>query len=205
MLNDLDNLFSIDKTNIHLVGKVAARAYFEAGDFSYSSIEPSKQMKFLIKLMNLTFRISLKFGKVYAPTQKIEGVAAWLPYDKTNLSNWHYIRHGALSVVIGAGKEGRKQLMRYSNLANKKHKQHANFPHMYLYNLAIDPNHQGNGYASRLLKPMLAKLDENNLPCYLETHERNIPLYEHFGFELIEQISLPEFDENVWLMMRYSK
>ena len=205
MFNDLENLFRFDKTNIHQAGKVAAKAYFEADDFSNSPIDPSKQMKFLINLMNLTFRISQKFGWVYAPTKNIEGVAAWLPHDKTNLSNWHYIRNGALSVIIGPGKERRKQLMRYSNLANKKHKQHASFPHMYLYNLAIDPQHQGNGYASRLLTPMLAKLDENNLPCYLETHERNIPLYEHFGFELVEQISLPEFDEEVWLMMRYNK
>ena len=205
MFNDLENLFRFDKTNIRLAGKVAAKAYFEADDFSNSSMDSSKQMKFLINLMNLTFRISQKFGWVYAPTKNIEGVAAWLPHDKTNLSNWHYIRNGALSVIIGPGKERRKQLMRYSNLTNKKHKQHASFPHMYLYNLAIDPQHQGNGYASRLLTPMLAKLDEDNLPCYLETHERNIPLYEHFGFELVEQISLPEFDEEVWLMMRYNK
>ena len=205
MLNDLENLFRFDKTNIHLAGKVAARAYFEADDFSYASLDPSKQMKFLIKLMNLTYRISLKYGTVYAPTKNIEGVAGWLPHDKINLTNWHYIRNGALSVVISAGKEGRKQLMRYSNLAHKKHKQHANFPHMYLYNLAIDPDHQGNGYASRLLKPMFAKLDENNLPCYLETGERNISLYEHFGFELVEQINLPESDSTGWLMMRYSK
>jgi len=162
-------------------------------------------MKFLLKLMNLTFRISLKFGKVYAPTKNIEGVAAWLPHDKTNLSNWVYIRHGALPVVIGARKEGRKKLMLYSNLANKKHKQHANFPHMYLYNLAIDPKYQGKGYASRLLKPMLAKLDEKNLPCYLETHERNLVMYEHFGFELVEQISLPQFDNDILLMLRYNK
>ena len=205
MFNDLENLFRFDKTNIHQAGKVAAKAYFEADDFSNSSMDSSKQMKFLVNLMNLTFRISQKFGWVYAPTKNIEGVAAWLPHDKTNLSNWHYIRNGALSVIIGPGKERRKQLMRYSNLANKKHKQHASFPHMYLYNLAIDPQHQGNGYASRLLTPMFAKLDENNLPCYLETHERNIQLYEHFGFELVEQISLPEFDEEVWLMMRYNK
>ena len=205
MFNNLENLFRLDKTNIQLAGKVAARAYFEADDFTYSFIDSSKQMNFLIKLMNLTFRISLKYGAVYAPTKNIEGIAAWLPHDKINLSNWHYIRNGALSVVIGAGKEGRKHLMRYSSLANKKHKEHANFPHVYLYNLAIDPNHQGKGYASRLLKPMLAKLDENNLPCYLETHERNISLYEHFGFELLEQVFLPESDNGGWLMMRYSK
>ncbi|MBY8988143.1 MAG: GNAT family N-acetyltransferase [Candidatus Lokiarchaeota archaeon] len=205
MFNDLENLFRFDKTNIHLAGKVAARAYFEADDFSYSPKDSSKQMKFLTKLMNLTFRISLKFGKVYAPTKNIEGVAAWLPHDKINLSTWHYIRHGALSLVIGAGKGGLKKLIQYGNLASKKHKEHADFPHIYLYNLAIDPSHQGKGYASRLLKPMFTRLDEANLHCYLESHERNQSLYEHFGFDVVERISRPEYDYDMLLMLRNNK
>ena len=205
MLNDLDNLFKFDKTNIHLAGKVAAKAYFDADDFTISSKDPSKQMKYITKLMNLTFQISVKFGSVYAPSKNIEGVAAWLPHDKINLSIWQYIRHGALSVFFSAGKEGRKNLLRYPSMASKKHDQHANFPHMYLYNLAIDPVYQGQGYASRLLKPMLAKLDENKLPCYLESPERNVALYEHFGFEVVEHVATPEFDTEIWLMLRNNK
>lgn len=205
MFDDLKNLFRFDKTNIHLAGQVAARAYFEADDFSTSSKDPSKQMKYLTRLMNLTFQISVKFGTVYAPSKDIEGVAAWLPHDKVKLSNWQYIRYGALSIFFRAGNEGRKRLLRYSSLVSKKHKQHANFPHMYLYNLAIDPAYQGKGYSSRLLKPMFVKLDENNLPCYLESPERNLALYEHFGFEIVENISRPEFETDMYLMMRYNK
>ncbi len=205
MFDDLENLFRFDKTNIHLAGQVAARAYFEADDFSTSSKDPSKQIKYLTKLMNLTFQITVKFGNVYAPSKAIEGVAAWLFHDKIKLSNWQYIRYGALSVFLRAGNEGRKKLLRYSSLASKKHKEHANFPHMYLYNLAIDPNYQGKGYASKLLNPMLAKLDENNLPCYLESPERNLALYEHFGFKVVEHISFPGNDDEIWLMLRNNK
>jgi len=205
VINELKTLFRFDKTNIHLAGQVAARAYFDADDFSISFKDPSKQMKYITKLMNLTFQISVKFGVVYAPTKDIEGVAAWVPHDKLKLSNWQYIRYGALSAFFRAGNKGRKNLLRYSSLVSKKHKQHANFPHMYLYNVAIDPSYQGNGYASRLLKPMFVELDENNLPCYLESPERNLALYEHFGFEIVEHISLPENDTDMWLMLRYTK
>ena len=205
MFDDLKTLFKLDKTNINLCHPVAARAYFDADDFSTSSRDPSKQMKYLTKLMNLTFQISVKFGSVYAPTKAIEGVAGWLPHDKIKISNWHYIRHGALSAFLRAGKEGRRNLLRYSSLVSAKHRQHANFPHMYLFNLAIDPKYQGKGYASRLLKPMFVKLDENNLPCYLESPERNLALYEHFGFEVVEHVSLPENDNDMWLMIRYNK
>ncbi|MHA1241835.1 MAG: GNAT family N-acetyltransferase [Promethearchaeota archaeon] len=205
MFDELKTLFKFDKTNIHLAGQVAARAYFDADDFSNSSKDPSKQMKYLTKLMNLTFQISVKFGNVYAPTKAIEGVAGWLPHDKIKISNWHYIRHGALSAFFRAGKEGRRNLLRYSSLVSAKHRQHANFPHMYLFNIAIDPKYQGKGYASKLLKPMFAKLDENNLPCYLESPERNLALYEHFGFEVVEQVSLPEDNNDMWLMIRKNK
>jgi len=205
VFDDLKTLFKLDKTNINLCHPVAARAYFDADDFSTSSRDPSKQMKFLTKLMNLTFQISVKFGSVYAPTKAIEGVAGWLPHDKIKISNWHYIRHGALSAFFRAGKEGRRNLLRYSSLVSAKHRQHANFPHMYLFNLVIDPKYQGKGYASRLLKPMFVKLDENNLPCYLESPERNLALYEHFGFEVVEHVSLPENDNDMWLMIRYNK
>jgi ribosomal protein S18 acetylase RimI-like enzyme len=205
VFDDLKTLFKLDKTNINLCHPVAARAYFDADDFSTSSRDPSKQMKFLTKLMNLTFQISVKFGSVYAPTKAIEGVAGWLPHNKIKISNWHYIRHGALSAFFRAGKEGRRNLLRYSSLVSAKHRQHANFPHMYLFNLAIDPKYQGKGYASRLLKPMFVKLDENNLPCYLESPERNLALYEHFGFEVVEHVSLPENDNDMWLMIRYNK
>jgi len=205
VFDELKTLFKFDKTNIHLAGQVAARAYFDADDFSNSSKDPSKQMKYLTKLMNLTFQISVKFGNVYAPTKAIEGVAGWLPHDKIKISNWHYIRHGALSAFFRAGKEGRRNLLRYSSLVSAKHRQHANFPHMYLFNIAIDPKYQGKGYASKLLKPMFAKLDENNLPCYLESPERNLALYEHFGFEVVEQVSLPEDNNDMWLMIRKNK
>lgn len=205
MFNDLNSLFRLNKSNIKSASKVAAKAYFETDDFSSFSMDSSKRMKYLIKTMNLTFQYSLKFGEVYATSQNLEGVAAWLPHNKIHISYWQYIRFGILPVIIGVGKEVRKELILYDKLCKKKHKQHANFPHWYLYNLAVDPKHQGNGWTSVLLKPMLARADRQKLPCYLETHERNVPLYEHFGFEVVECISLPEFDNNMWLMMRYSK
>ncbi len=85
MFNDLENLFRFDKTNIHQAGKVAAKAYFEADDFSNSSMDSSKQMKFLINLMNLTFRISQKFGWDQAQNKKSGGVTAWLLHKKAKL------------------------------------------------------------------------------------------------------------------------
>ena len=88
MFNDLNSLFRLNKSNIKSASKVAAKAYFEADDFSSFSMDSSKRMKYLIKTMNLTFQYSLKFGEVYATSQNLEGVAAWLPHNKIHISYW---------------------------------------------------------------------------------------------------------------------
>jgi RimJ/RimL family protein N-acetyltransferase len=42
---------------------------------------------------------------------------------------------------------------------------------------------------------MLNRLDTNKIPCYLNTqNEKNIGLYEHFGFRVIDQLTLPGTD-----------
>ena len=58
-------------------------------------------------------------------------------------------------------------------------------------------------YASKLLKPMFTRIDEEGLPCYLETlDETNIQLYEHFGFKVIEKSTIPETKLTNWAMLR---
>jgi hypothetical protein len=53
---------------------------------------------------------------------------------------------------------------------------------------------------SALIKPILAKIDKEHLPCYLETvNEKNVPVYQHYGFEVASQapfqvpVSITEF------------
>ena len=63
----------------------------------------------------------------------------------------------------------------------------------YLYNLSVVKDKQGKGIASKLLKPMLQFLNEQNKGCYLETNKKaNVNLYEHFGFRLMEEGMVPK-------------
>jgi hypothetical protein len=50
---------------------------------------------------------------------------------------------------------------------------------------------------------MLARIDDEGLPCYLATcNPVNVPLYEHFGFEVVKVGTIPESDVGFWAMLR---
>jgi ribosomal protein S18 acetylase RimI-like enzyme len=67
----------------------------------------------------------------------------------------------------------------------------------------VDPAYQGKGYASRLLKPMLARIDRENMPCYLDTEEeKNVSIYQHFGFKVLEEVKIPSTDIILRAMLR---
>jgi ribosomal protein S18 acetylase RimI-like enzyme len=61
--------------------------------------------------------------------------------------------------------------------------------HWYLPMIGVDPDLQGKGYGSSLLRYALAQCDLDECLAYLESsNPRNIPLYERHGFRVIGEI-----------------
>jgi len=68
---------------------------------------------------------------------------------------------------------------------------HPKEPHWYLWMIGVDPQFQGKGYGSALLKHMLDRIDADGATAYLESSTpKNIPLYERHGFEIIGLIEV---------------
>ena len=76
-------------------------------------------------------------------------------------------------------------------------------PHWYLATLGTEPARQGQGIGSALLAPVLAQLDAEGLPAYLESSkERNVPFYARHGFTVTGEIHAPRDGPTLWLMWR---
>lgn len=74
--------------------------------------------------------------------------------------------------------------------------------HFYFALLGADPDSQGKGHGSALMRQTLAICDEEGVPARLETGKaRNVPLYERHGFRVTRKIRLP-FGPEVFLMWR---
>ena len=64
--------------------------------------------------------------------------------------------------------------------------------HWYLAAVATIPEHRGQGHGQVLLTPILATLDAEGVPAYLESsNPRNVPFYERLGFTTQHEIRLP--------------
>lgn len=67
--------------------------------------------------------------------------------------------------------------------------------HIYFYAWAVDPQARGTGALRKLLAPIFKYADEYNLNCYLDCYaDRLQHMYEHLGFELIDELHSPDFE-----------
>lgn len=56
-------------------------------------------------------------------------------------------------------------------------------PNVVIMSVAIDPEHQGRGYAGPLMRAFVKQMQERGkATIHLMCKERHIPLYEHFGY-----------------------
>lgn len=76
-------------------------------------------------------------------------------------------------------------------------------PHWYLEAIGVDPEREGRGFGSALVRAGMQRADRDQTPVYLETEtERNVRFYEHLGFEVVEQTSAAGLNLPLWLMVR---
>jgi ribosomal protein S18 acetylase RimI-like enzyme len=73
----------------------------------------------------------------------------------------------------------------------------------FLAGLGVVPECQRQGYGTSLLRPVLRRLDEQGLDCYLDTQKQaNLDYYRRFGFEVIATMEDPKYKITTWGMRR---
>ncbi|MDO5043326.1 MAG: GNAT family protein [Slackia sp.] len=85
-------------------------------------------------------------------------------------------------------------------------REHAGGDHINFFAWAVDPEARGKGSLRRALTPFFAYADEYGLNCYLECYsDRLQSMYEHLGFELVDELHSPDFDVYERRMVRYPR
>jgi GNAT superfamily N-acetyltransferase len=198
-----NELLTLSSKHVEKAANLFTKAFFTYPLFKYIVQNPSKRPIIYPEIFRLMIKYTLKNGEAYATSEKMEGIALWLPHDKADISTFNALTNGALFLIIKAGFKITYRTISTSNFSSKIHHRIADFPHLYLFLIAVDPIKRGKGFASKLIKPMLEKAERKKLPVYLETHVKDIiPIYEHFGFNIQSHEMIPESNVDLWSMLK---
>ena len=141
----------------------------------------------------------LENGLVFVTATR-DAAATWLaPGQKESLRPRTALRH-LPAFVAAAGPLRAIQALRTFSLSEGKKPTE---PHYYLGTVGVASSAQGQGLGSALLAAVLPRIDDEAMPTYLlSSNASNVPLYERFGFRVLEEVQLPRGGPPLWPMYR---
>jgi len=203
MKKDIKSLVQIGKDNTESAIEALVKAFNDYPLFRHYFPNKADREKISYYFLSFLVYSGIKYGEVYATSSNLEGIAIWMPSKNYPVTFWKALRSVPLSRIFGIGRYGGSKMRHFNDYIDSVHQQAAPFKHWFLQVIGIVPKFQGKGYASLLIKPMLSRIDKEKLACYLETiDEKNVEIYQHFGFEIIEKSIVPEDGFTNWAMLR---
>jgi ribosomal protein S18 acetylase RimI-like enzyme len=205
MSGQIKNLYKVQKNDILKAGVVLADAFQH--DPVWKKVLEEANIDQKHAFFESPVRYGLKYGEVYAPSEHLEGIAAWVPSDFADMTFWRAIRSGSFSSVMKMGM--RRALKMKSIFEPLEADRKANMKgrvYVYLMIIGVASEFQGQGFGGTLLGALIEESEQIGTPLYVETTtERNIRMYERRGFKVLNQITLPIIHLPQWGMVREPK
>lgn len=191
-----------NRDEIPELATVLARAFGHDPFFSYLAGDaPERNLRMRLGWAGILRLASAGLRETWT-TDDSAGVAIWLPPGRGASSFLDSLRL-APALARMTGWRRLREVSAATELLEKRRRSHVPAPHWYLSALGVDPDRQGQGIGSALLRLVLDRADADGTPAYLETATaRNVLLYERHGFEVVEELILPRTDIRGWLMLR---
>lgn len=205
----LDSLYNLKKSDIERARVLMTEAFFE--DPMWSIIVPNleKRKIFLPNVFGFVLTHALRYGYLFGESSIFEGLAIWSPAKYDPPKFWKLLRSGAIWKALKFPKEITKKVTEISKVVDKFRIQYMteNYPnYFYLQGLVVRPREQGQGIGSKLIYPMMSYADKNKVVLYLETDsEKNIAMYEHYGFEIVKNVKILDNSVDLSFMIRHPK
>ena len=179
------------------VVKTLGRAFYDDPVMKWLFPWDARRLGILEAFFDVTMRLYLRNDEVelYGDTL---GAALWAPPGKWRVGPLDMMRNFPKLVPVM-----RSRAIRGLQTMTYVEKHHPHEPHEYLAVLGTEPDHQGKGIGSALLRSMLERCDREGMPAYLESSsEDSKRLYLRHGFEVTRELPLPPDGPPVWLMWR---
>jgi ribosomal protein S18 acetylase RimI-like enzyme len=203
-MNDQANkLLRLNRKDRDAGAAVLGRAFAEYEMLQYYFQDEMQRHAIAVTFSFIALAVCLRYGEAYSSSANMEGVSAWLPPGKAPFGGWQIIRSVPPSVLFRFGRQGASRIQAYGRYIDNVHRKLVPYPHWYLQIIGVDPQYQGQGFSSQLIRPMLERIDREYLPCFLETNiEKNVAIYQRFGFGVVSEDEIPGTEVTSFAMLR---
>jgi len=190
---DASETVRLTESQIGPAAATLARAFHDYPAFVYVFPDVSQREDELPLLFRNFVHFGVLNGEVYATSPDLEGVAVWTPPDHTRVS----------PLPPEVSKDALDRMAYWGRQTGSIRHGHVPSAHWFLMIIGVNPEFQGRGHGVILLAPMLARIEQEGAPCYLDTElEENVALYQHFGFRVVDDTVIPDTGVRSWGMVR---
>jgi ribosomal protein S18 acetylase RimI-like enzyme len=184
-------------------GQTLARAFQDDPPFVHFVPGARQRVKVLPSFFSRFARYGMLSGEVHGTADR-RGIAIWLSEEQPSSTRAKLAGLDQLPVIFG--EVGFRRLSTFLAFMEKLHHDLMGTTHWYLAFIGVDPNCQGKGVGSALLKPTLDRAQAEGLPCYLETFlAKNVSFYRKNGFKLRSEGVEPSSKCRFWTFEREPK
>ena len=214
MLQEKSELESyLEKSGLYILKDEDAKAMAECTAVAYNDYsllthfyggKYSSRLNEKVWLAN--FYALRKQGVIYADSKEVTATAIALPRFFKKEKTLPFLLNGGLYALFAAGTKSLIKMQKYEDYSLEIKKKITNLDCIYLNNLSVRPEFQGQGFASKLFLPVFRYADEKHYSCYLETHTlSNTELYKHYGFDIAYTGTVPMSNLTHYAMIRNPK
>ena len=184
--------------DVPVVANVLARAFQDDPVFAWSIPDPDRRRAGLPSVFAAFADLYLPYEETYVTSDRA-GTALWAPTSTDPFdSEAGEVFGNRIAEVLD--EEDAQRCLAIGELFAEHHPAQ---PWAYLQLIGVEPEQQRRGLGSQLLTSVLDRCDATGTPAYLEAGTvDNRRLYQRHGFEIIDEITLPDGGPPVWLMWR---
>ncbi len=182
----------IDSKEISKASNVFAKAMFN--DPLHIYFFPNEKTRYKKLLSIYKFLLITRKSNVFKTSPLLEGFCIWEePYKHNKFSITFKDVIFGFPLLFSVGVSTLLRMIKYEKWSSNLRISNINEPYWYLQVIVVDPEYQGKGFASKLIRPIIEKAKKNNQNIFLETQNTtNVGIYKKYGLEPIIETVLPE-------------
>lgn len=168
--------------------QILAQSFEEDPLVSFILPKKENRVKTVAKFFRAMGRINIQNNFAFGISDPLEGVAVWKFPDHKKISATTKDLFTFIPLLLSSYPFGVRRARPIFEQNEAMHKKYTAEPHFYLDNIGVLASARGKGLSSKLIRPFLEIADSQKVITYTDTvTKENVPLYEHFGFECVEE------------------